>query len=141
MQISITIPLKADIVHSIKFPVAVSSGGVTWRRGQLGDYAGKRGVYIHHSNGKILYVGKATEGRHGIFGERLRREFHDTAAGGSRLHQLLASQTEHIYCYFLDLQDVDAIVNSGSMTLSPERKALILEQVLIGIYNPEGNAV
>jgi excinuclease UvrABC nuclease subunit len=119
----------------------VSADGVTWRKGQLGDYSNKRGVYIHHCHGKMLYVGKATKGDYGTFGERLRREFQFSAAGtNKKLHNLLAKQAHSIYCYFLDLDDVDAMVNPGSMTLDRETKALILEQVLIGIYKPEGNA-
>jgi hypothetical protein len=140
MEVTISVPLKADIVHSIRFPVTVSAEGVTWRKGQLGDYSNKRGVYIHHCNGKILYVGKATKGEYGTFGERLRREFQFLAAGANKkLHSLLAKQSHPVYCYFLDLDDVDAMVNPGSMTLDRETKALILEQVLIGIYKPEGN--
>ena len=142
MQIIIAVPLKADIVHSLRFEISVAPQGSSWSKGQLGEFANKRGVYVHHSNGEIIYVGKATKGDYGKFGERLRRQFQFTAAGRiKRLYEFLASQKHPIYTYFLEFQDVDAMVNAGSMTLSIERKALILEQVLIGIFNPKGNAI
>ena len=31
------------------------------------------------------------------------------------------------------------MIDASSMSLSPERKALVMEQVLIGIYQPRGN--
>ena len=141
MNISVAIPLKADIVHSTQFPLnVVSQSSINkWSHAELGDYADKRGVYILYSDGKILYVGKTTEGNFN-FGERLYRHFHHSASHKSSVHQLLATQQKQIYGYFLDLQDIDMMVNPGPMTLVPERKALIMEQALIGIYHPEGNS-
>jgi hypothetical protein len=138
MQITISIPIKADITGGGS-EVNVSAEGESWQKGQLGDYADRRGVYIHHSNGKILYVGKTTVGKWGTFGERLRREFQATSSSFSDLHRLLAKQDAPIYAYLLDLGDIDMMVDSGPISLSPERKALLMEQVLIGIYEPEGN--
>ena len=73
MQIIIDVPIKAQIITN-GFVVTVDSGGSSWKKSQLGDYANRSGVYIHHSNGKILYIGKTTTGEFGHFGERLRRE-------------------------------------------------------------------
>ena len=140
MQLTIDVPIKADIVSS-GFQVAVARQGEVWLMDQLGDYANRRGVYIHHSNGTILYVGKATTGEWGKFGECLSREFQMTAGLNSRIHQLLDSQPHPIGTYLLDLGDIDMMVNPGSMQLSRERKALIMEQVLIGLYDPIGNLV
>ena len=137
MQISITVPIKADIVNS-GFLVQVAGKGKSWFKSQLGDYADKKGVYIHHSGGKILYIGKATSGDYGTFGERLRREFQETASSNSPLHKLLKQHYE-VRTYLLDLNDIDMMVNPGPMALTPERKALIMEQVLIGLYEPIGN--
>jgi hypothetical protein len=140
MRITIEIPPKDDILGS-GFEVRVSQQGEGWEKSQLEDYADRRGVYILHSNGRILYVGQTTKGPpYGIFGERLRREFHEKAAGeGNRLHKLLASQERQVFAYLLDLEDIDMMIDAGSVTLSRESKALIMEQVLIGIYEPEGN--
>jgi len=138
MRITINIPIKADIVGG-GFKVRVAPKGESWEKGQLGDYADRKGVYIHHSNGRILYIGKTTTGQWGTFGERLRREFQETSSGNSPLHQLLAAQAEPVHTYMLDLQDVDMMVAPGPITLLPKRKALIMEQALIGIYEPEGN--
>jgi hypothetical protein len=33
------------------------------------------------------------------------------------------------------------MVDSGSIQLSKERKALIMEQILIGVFQPEGNKI
>jgi hypothetical protein len=41
----------------------------------------------------------------------------------------------------LDLDDIDMMVDSGSIQLTKERKALIMEQILIGVFSPEGNKI
>jgi hypothetical protein len=138
MQVKLQIPTKAQILSG-GFVIRVAREGDSWFKEQLGGYADSRGVYIHHCNGRILYVGKTTVGDYGTFGERLRREFQEKASGNSRLHQLLCGQKGDIRTYCLDFQDLDMMVDQGPMTLSPERKALIMEQVLIGIYEPTGN--
>lgn len=138
MNITISIPTKAQIING-GFEIRVAKKGASWSKAQLGDYADRKGVYIHHCNGKVLYIGKATSGQWGTFAERLRREFQETASANSTLHKLLAAQRHKIRSYLIDLEDVDMMIDPGSMTLSPERKALIMEQVLVGIYQPEGN--
>lgn len=57
MKVEIDIPIKAQIVNG-GYEIKVAPKGTTWQKGQLGDYADRRGVYIHHTNGKIIYVGK-----------------------------------------------------------------------------------
>jgi hypothetical protein len=84
MRISIEVAAKAQIVN-VGFTVQVAAGGVRWSKSQLGDYADKSGVYILHTDGRILYVGKTTEGDYGTFGERLRRHFQEKASGNSLL--------------------------------------------------------
>jgi len=140
MEIKVRIPIKADIVFQ-GFPVKISPARTTWTKDQLGDYADKSGVYIHHSDGKILYVGKTTSGQWGTFSERLRREFQEKASGNSSLYQLLLKQKKSIKTVMFDLNDIDMMVDSGSTQLSQIRKALIMEQVLIGVFEPEGNKV
>lgn len=138
MELKLQVPTRAQIVNA-GFVVSTAVDGAAWVKSQLGDYATRRGVYVHHCLGKILYVGKTTEGEYGTFGERLRREFQTKAAGNSALHQLLCSQPGEIRTYLLDLDDVDMMVDPGPMQLTKERKAMILEQVLIGLYQPDGN--
>jgi hypothetical protein len=141
LEIKIKIPLKADIVFQ-GFVVSVSSAaGTTWKKDQLGDYAKESGVYVHHCNGKILYVGKTTNGKWGTFGERLRREFQRKASANSNVFQLLQKQTQPVKTVMFDLNDIDMMVDSGSTQLSKTRKALIFEQVLIGVFDPEGNKI
>lgn len=140
MEIKVKIPIKGEIVYQ-GFPVRTSSSGTTWTKDQLGDYANKSGVYIHHCHGKILYVGKTTTGQWGTFSERLRREFQEKASGNSPLHQLLCNQAHTIRTFMLDLDDIDMMVDSGSIQLTKERKALIMEQILIGVFQPEGNKI
>lgn len=140
MEVKLSIPTKAQILSG-GFVVSVSTTGQEWSKSQLGEYAQLKGVYVHHCDGRILYVGKATEGAYGTFGERLRREFQTKASGDSELHQLLAQQKKEIRAYCLDLNDLDMMVDPGPMHLAPERKALIMEQVLIGIYRPVGNKI
>lgn len=139
MEIKVKIPIKADIVYQ-GFIVATSSG-TTWSKTQLGDYADRSGVYVHHCEGKILYVGKTTSGKWGTFAERLRREFQEKASGYSDLNKLLTKQTSPIKTFMLDLEDIDMMVDGGSIQLTKERKALIMEQILIGVFQPEGNKI
>lgn len=140
MEIKVKIPIKADIVFQ-GFPVTTSPAGTTWKKDQLGDYADKSGVYVHHCDGKILYVGKTTVGQWGTFSERLRREFQEKASGNSLLYRILLSQKQTIKTFMLDLDDIDMMVDSGSIQLTKERKALIMEQILIGVFLPEGNKI
>jgi hypothetical protein len=140
MQVKLQIPTRAHILSG-GFVVHVAKAGQAWSKAQLGAYADLSGVYIHHCNGEILYVGKTTGGDFGTFGERLRREFQELASGNSALHQLLCSQAGEIRTYCLDLQDLDMMVDQGPMKLDEKRKALIMEQVLIGIYKPRGNKI
>ncbi len=140
MQIIINIPLKVQIING-GFPVSIAPKGESWSSSQLQDYKDRRGVYIHHCSGKILYIGKTTRGDYGTFGERLRREFQETASGNSELYQLLSSQTDVVKAYCIDESDIDMMIDHGSVPLNPIRKALILEQVLIGIFEPGGNKI
>lgn len=138
MQLTISIPTRAQIING-GFTVSVSRTGSEWLKGQLGDYANKSGVYIFHSNGKILYIGKTTQGDYGTFGERLRRHCQEKASRNSDLFQCLCLQETPVRAYLLDLDDIDMMIDQGPMTLSKVRKALIMEQALIGIYEPPQN--
>jgi excinuclease UvrABC nuclease subunit len=140
VEIKVKIPIKADIVFQ-GFPVSTSPAGTTWTKDQLGDYADRSGVYVHHCDGKILYVGKTTSGQWGTFAERLRREFQEKASSNSSLYQLLLGQQKTIKTFMLDLDDIDMMVDSGSILLTKERKALIMEQILIGVFSTEGNKI
>ncbi|RNI26913.1 hypothetical protein [Rufibacter latericius] len=140
MEVKVRVPLKADIIYQ-GFTVTVAPNGQTWSINQLGAYANKSGVYIHHCNGEILYVGKATVGKWGNFGERLRREFQETSSSNSNLYRLLASQLQPIKTVMFDLFDLDMMVGSDSIHLSQERKALMMEQILIGVFEPKGNII
>jgi hypothetical protein len=138
VEIRIEIPTRAQIVNN-GFALSVASANQEWKKEQLGDYADRSGVYIHHSIGSILYIGITTVGQWGTFGERLRREFQFSSSQNSSLYQLLANQKGTIRTYLLDLSDIEMMIDSGPVALPAERKALILEQVLIGIYEPPGN--
>jgi excinuclease UvrABC nuclease subunit len=140
MEVKVRIPLKADIVFQ-GIELKTAKAGDTWTKSQLGEYANRSGVYIHHCNGNILYVGKCTSGQWGNFAERFRREFQKTASSNSSLHQLLVKQEHAIRTVMFDLDDIDMMVDSGSIQLSKERKALIMEQILIGVFEPIGNKV
>ncbi len=137
MEIKVRVPLKADIVYQ-GFTIAVAPNPQVWLVSQLGNYSNKSGVYIHHCNGQILYVGKTTTGAYGNFGDRLRRQFQEKASGNSPLYQLLLAQQNPIKTVIFDLDDIDMMVDSGSVLLPQVRKALIMEQILIGVFEPIG---
>jgi hypothetical protein len=138
MQLLINVPTRAQIVNG-GFQLVIAPTGTQWLKSQRGDYAHKSGVYILHANGKILYVGKTTKGEFGTFAERLRRHCQEKAAGNSVLHRCLRKQSEPVRAYLIDLEDVDMMIDPGSMSLSQKRKALIMEQTLIGIFEPPEN--
>lgn len=138
MQLSISIPTRAHIING-GFVLTIARAGTEWLKAQLGDYADKSGVYIVHANGRIIYIGKTTHGTFGTFAERLRRHCQEKASGNSRLFQSLCSETQPVRAYLLDLTDIDMMIDQGSLTLSQQRKALIMEQVLIGVYEPPEN--
>ena len=139
MQLTANIPTRAQIVNG-GFALTIASTGTTWNKSQLGHYADKKGVYIIHANGEILYVGKTTKGHFGTFAERLRRQCQEKAAGNSPLFRALcACAPVPVRAYLLDLDDLDMMVDSGPMKLTPDRTALMMEQLLIGLYLPPHN--
>lgn len=136
----INIPtLELLLSSGINIPVA--GKGVRWSKKSLGTQANQGGVYLHHSNGVIIYVGKATSGKFGTFGERMRREFHESSASNNYLHQFISNYKDEIRTTFLNFEEIDTIVDGEEIEFSKERKALILEQVLIGLYEPAGNRI
>ncbi len=140
MQLTISLPTRAQIING-GFLISIAPDGTSWSKTQLGDYSHKSGVYILHANGRIIYVGKTTEGDYGNFGERLRRHCQKKASGNSALYQMLCEEKGPVRAYLLDLMDLDMMIDQGPMNLSQARKALIMEQSLIGIYEPPGNRV
>ena len=140
MRLFINIPIKKSDIFKSGVPIKVAKRrGDRWSRKQLGDFADRSGVYVLHNKKKILYVGKTTSGTWGVFGERLRREFQFTSSSNSHLHNLLARQKKKIYAYIIDFEKIEKIVRPKEVKLQKEKKALVLEQCLIGIFNPEGN--
>jgi len=117
----------------------VARPGESWEKKQLGRYADKRGVYVHHDGQHILYVGNTTKGDYGTFGERFRRECQQKASGNSSLYRLLLSRKSPVHTYLLDYRALDRLVDSGPLKLTKPRKALIMEQLLIGAFKPKGN--
>jgi hypothetical protein len=138
MQLTISIPTRAQIING-GFETSIAVDGESWSKSQLGDYADKSGVYVFHANGRIIYIGKTTEGEYGNFGERLRRHCQEKASRNSDLYKTLLAETSIIRVYLLDLMDIDMMIDQGPITLSQTRKALIMEQALIGIYEPPNN--
>ena len=140
MEISFNVPEKQDILSKGE-SINVSPRGTRWTKDCLGHYADLRGVYVHHSNNEILYIGQTVKGKYGTFGERLRREFQETASQDSNLYQLLEKTQEghqiKTACY--DLDKIDGLITDSSNRLSKENKALIFEELMIGIFQPRGN--
>ncbi|GAB2584916.1 hypothetical protein [Spirosoma areae] len=117
----------------------VSRKGGRWTKDCLGSYANSRGVYIHHSDNEILYIGQTVKGKWGTFSERLRREFQETSSQASGLYRMLEEQTHQIRTVCFDLDEIDQLISFSTNDLSKENKALIFEQLLIGIFQPQGN--
>ena len=84
-----------------------ADSSVKWTKTQLGDYEDRSGLYIHHCEGKILYIRKTTTGQIWNFGERLCREFQERGSQSRDLFQILNSQTKAIKTILLNLNDLD----------------------------------
>ncbi|MCF6289033.1 MAG: hypothetical protein L3J53_07360 [Proteobacteria bacterium] len=140
MQLTISIPTKSQIING-GFVINIAKDGESWSKTQLGEYANYSGVYILHSNGLILYIGKTTHGEYGNFGERLRRHSQKKASNNSDLYKNLFVLKKPVRAYLLDLSDIDMMIDQGPIILSQTRKALIMEQALIGIYEPPHNKI
>jgi hypothetical protein len=136
----INLPTKEELLSKgIVIPLA--SKGEGWSKKSIGEFSKKSGVYVHYCDDEIVYIGQTTMGRRGNFGDRMRREFHETTASNDYLHRFIKEHVNCVRTRFLDLQEIDKIVDSGEIELTPQRKALILEQILIGQYRPKGNRV
>lgn len=139
MKITIDLPSKEEIFSKGIF-VKIAQAKESWEKSQLGDYADQRGVYIHHANEKILYVGQTTkEGEWGNFAERLRREFQESSSQNSSLYQLLQETKDDNKVVLFPLDEIDKMVQTQGFSCSQERKALLLEQALIAVLEPLGN--
>ena len=138
MQVTIEIP-TLDEITSNAIVLGVAHPGEPWSRTQLRDDAKKRGVYVHLSGQRILYIGKTTTGNYGTYGERFRREFQQKASKNSPLYQLLSRQRKPIRTYLLDLSKLNKMITVYGSKLTNTRKALIMEQTLIGLFEPLGN--
>jgi hypothetical protein len=140
MKIEAEIPTRAMIVNG-GFACKATARGEKASKPDFGDYNDKKGVYIFHADGKLLYIGKTTDGEFGNFRERLYRHLSESASVNSRVHKLLMAQTKPTKAYLLDLRDVDMMINPGAITLDDVSKALIMEQILIGVFRPIGNVI
>ena len=134
----VNLPTKEELISGgIVIPLAPR--GVSWSKKSLGDFRKQSGGYIHSCNQELIYVGQTTSGRRGTFVDRMRREFHETSASNDYLHRFIKEHLECVKTRFLDLDEIDKIVITETIELTPQRKALILEQILIGQYEPKGN--
>lgn len=140
MEISISIPEREAILAE-GCSMYVSPKGGRWTKDCLGRYANLRGVYIHHNSTEILYIGQTVKGKWGTFSERLRREFQETSSQASGLYRMLeeTEQTHQIKTVCFDLTEIDRLISGSLYQLSKENKALVFEQLLIGIFQPRGN--
>ena len=136
----VNLPTKEELLSKgIVIPLAPRGEG--WSKKFLGIFSKRSGVYIHYCDDEIVYIGQTTMGKRGTFGDTMRREFHETSASNDYLHRFIKEHQDCVKTRFLDLEEIDKIVDSGEIELTPQRKALILEQILIGQYKPKGNRV
>jgi hypothetical protein len=135
--------LKEEIISkSIAVPIAPKD--IRWSKKSLGEFANESGIYFHSFEDKIIYIGKATSGTYGTFGERMRRELHETSSSNNNLHRDLKAFSPDLKTSFLTLDnisDLDEEFIKLYRALPKERKALAAEQILIGHFNPEVNRI
>lgn len=140
MNIQIKIPSLEEVFQK-GVPLKVVAENESWYKHYLGDYAEKSGVYIHHANKSILYVGQTSKNEQwGTFHVRLRRECQPKAASYSRLYRLLLLNATEVKTTLYHFDEVKLMFSGGiKEMLSSERMTLILEQFMIAAYNPIGN--
>ena len=138
MEVSVKIPSVEDLLgHGLR--LAAVKKDCKWDASSLSEKGTSSGIYLHHNGAELLYVGKATAGRHGVFLERLRREFQEGASGNSDLFKLLFHEGNKIRTVLLDYESIKQIVIVEGVTISDSQRALILERVLIAAFRPKGN--
>ncbi len=81
--ITVLVPDSAQVVRN-GIAVAIARRGETRSASPLGGMGKRRGVYVIHQGGRVLYVGK-TGGAKMDFATRLRREFQESAAQGRHI--------------------------------------------------------
>ena len=140
MDVTIHIPSIQEVIQK-GIPLKVAVENESWYQDHLGDYAKRSGVYIHHANSKILYVGQTSkEGKWGTFHVRLRRECQPKAASNSNLYQLLLQHAKDAKTTMYHFAEVESMFSGKCKeNLNGERMTLILEQLLIAFYKPPGN--
>jgi hypothetical protein len=140
MDIQITIPLIVEI-FSRGVPLKVVAENERWSQDHLGEYAKKSGVYIHHVNNQILYVGQTSKSaKWGNFHVRLRRECQPKAASNSDLYKILFQHAEQVKTTMYHFDEIKEMFSgTAKESLSCERMTLILEQFMIAAYKPIGN--
>jgi len=112
-----------------------------WDTPRLGEYAGKRGVYVIHPSGSVKYVGKTQKPLMSL-GIRLRREF--TESGSQSKHtypRLVRLRTPPaIKVYFFTVEDLRRLVSTDTNALDDAQRTAIFETVLIQVYRPDFQA-
>jgi hypothetical protein len=146
MEIRLRLPSIDEILNK-GMPVEIAREGKSWSKKQLGEYANEQGVYVIHHAGSIKYIGRAVKhpgwkGSYGNFGERLRREFHETASRGRHIYPKLAkldTKEHEIKVTLFPLHEIKKIVLDEGLGegLDDRGRAAILEQALIHVYRPE----
>lgn len=134
LSIELDIPDKSEIIAE-GMPVVLANEGQKFSELQLGPRQKERGVYIIHHRGSIKYVGE-THGRKMNFGVRLRRHFQASAAQRRFTYPKLEKLPPPIMVSLFGESEVDQMVRTNAVALSPVEKARILEQVLIALYKP-----
>jgi len=102
----IDLPSKEQLISGgIVIPLAPK--GDSWSKKSLQGFSKKSGVYIHYCDDEIIYVGQTTSGKRGTFGDRMRREFHETSASNDYLHRFIKEHVDCVKTRFLDLDEID----------------------------------
>lgn len=136
MRITIEIPMLQEIV-SQGCSVPLARRGTRWESKCLGSDGKAVGVYAIHHGGELEYVGK-TNGRTMNFATRLRREFHETAAGGKHIYPKLSLLTvpPEIKVTLFTKDQIDTLVSVEDGKLTLWQKVEIFETAMIQTLYP-----
>lgn len=137
MRLTIDIPEPQEAI-SQACPVPLAVRGVKWSASCLGQNAKETGVYVIHHGGVIKYVGN-TDGPTMSFGERLRRQFQQSASSGKHNYPKLAllSSPPDIMVSVFSSKMIDSLVKAEGFRLNAWGKVEVFETALIHGYDPE----
>jgi hypothetical protein len=137
MKVEIEIP-STDVLLAGSREVRIAPKGSKWEAKCLDKFAKRRGVYVIHHDGQIVYVGK-TNSPSMSFGKRLRGHFQETASAGEYIFPLLTKLPvpPPILVALVPSESISTLVKTDGVSLNDYERIEIVEAVFIQAFKPK----